>query len=116
LPSTDVVAWAGHSVEIYRQAITCYLKALDLLQDLGDHHIEATIITHLGDTHHAADNLPAAREAWQHALTILQQLDHPDARQVRAKLEDLATPARIEDLGDHPPDLGGCVDPLVEVD
>jgi hypothetical protein len=33
-----------------------------------------------------------ARDAWQQALTILDQLDHPDAEQVRTKLATLDTP------------------------
>jgi NB-ARC domain len=45
--------------------------------------------THLGDTYHATNDLDAAREAWQQALTILDQLDHPDAGQIRAKLANL---------------------------
>ena len=51
-----------------------------------------TILTHLGDTHHAAGDPDAARDAWQQALTILDDLDHPDAAQVRAKLADVDPP------------------------
>ena len=40
----------------------------------------------LGDTHHVADDLDAARQAWQHALTILDDLASPDASLVEAKL------------------------------
>jgi hypothetical protein len=29
-------------------------------------------------------------QAWQHALHILDELDHPDADRVRAKLQGLA--------------------------
>jgi hypothetical protein len=41
----------------------------------------------VGDIRHAADDLPGAREAWQQALTILDDLGHPDADKVRAKLD-----------------------------
>ena len=43
-------------------------------------------LTRLGDTHHAAGELAQARQAWQQALAILEDLQHPDAGQVRAKL------------------------------
>jgi DNA-binding SARP family transcriptional activator len=43
-------------------------------------------------THHAAGYPDAARTTWQQALTILDQLDHPDADTIRAKLEDLDHP------------------------
>jgi hypothetical protein len=38
---------------------------------------------------HAAGNPTAARTAWQHALDILTDLNHPDADSVRAKLHSL---------------------------
>ena len=70
----------------YDQAVTCYEQALDLMRDLGDRYSQATTLTDLGGTHHTAGNLAAARGAWQQALTILEELDHPDAEAVRAKL------------------------------
>nr|WSX24998.1 tetratricopeptide repeat protein [Streptomyces tubercidicus] len=66
--------------------MTCYQHAHNLFRDLGDPYHEADILTHLGDTHHAAGNARAAHDAWQHALAILTDLDHPDADTVHAKL------------------------------
>jgi hypothetical protein len=68
------------------QALTCYRRALDRCRDLCDRYLETQILICVGDTHHATHDLNAARDAWQHALTILTELDHPDAAQVRAKL------------------------------
>lgn len=48
-------------------------------------------MSHFGDTYHATGNTAAAREAWQQALTIFDQLGHSDAEQVRAKLATLDT-------------------------
>jgi hypothetical protein len=39
----------------------------------------------LGDTCHAAGDHDAARQTWQRAQNILDELDHPDAKQVDAK-------------------------------
>jgi len=47
---------------------------------------EATALIHLGDTHHAAGDPDAARDPWQQARSILDNLHHPDADQVRSKL------------------------------
>jgi hypothetical protein len=58
----------------------------------GDRYNEATILAHLGDTHHAAGHREAARDAWQQGLAILDQLAHPDADQVRTKLHNLDQP------------------------
>jgi hypothetical protein len=47
---------------------------------------------HLGNTHRARDEARAARQAWRRALTILDDLSHPDADDVRAKLRQLEQP------------------------
>jgi hypothetical protein len=73
--------------------LPCGQRALRLRRDLGDRHGEADTLTHLGDTHHAASNPTAAHDAYQQALTILEDLDHPDADTVRARLHDLALTA-----------------------
>jgi hypothetical protein len=36
-------------------------------------------------------DLPRAREAWQQALVILEDLEHPDSDEVRAKLASAAS-------------------------
>jgi tetratricopeptide (TPR) repeat protein len=79
----------AHHLGHHEQAITCYQHAFTLFRDLGDRYYEATILTHLGDTHHTAGDPDAARDAWQQALTILDDLDHPDADTVRTKLHHL---------------------------
>ena len=49
-------------------------------------YTEADILVRAGDTHLAMGDEPAARAAWAQALTLLQTLGHPDARQVAARL------------------------------
>ena len=41
---------------------------------------EADALTHLGDTRHAAGELARAREAWQQALAIYEDMRNPDSR------------------------------------
>ena len=82
----------AHHLGHHTQAITCYEHALDLLRDLGDRYHEAVVFTGLGDTHRAAGDPDAARTAWQHAVDILDELDHPDADAVRTKLKDCSAP------------------------
>jgi hypothetical protein len=53
------------------------------------------VLTHLGDARQAAGKPAQAREAWQQALDILEDLQHPSVGQVRAKLastDDHASP------------------------
>jgi tetratricopeptide (TPR) repeat protein/transcriptional regulator with XRE-family HTH domain len=68
------------------EAAACYERALGIFQAVGDRWGEADSLTNLGDIRRAADEPPQAREAWQQALAILDDLQHPDAAEVRAKL------------------------------
>jgi tetratricopeptide (TPR) repeat protein len=79
-------------------AAACYRRALSLYREAGDRFLESVALTHLGDMRHAAGELPQAREAWQQALTILDDLKHPSAGQVRAKL---ASTAEFASTADH---------------
>lgn len=85
----DSLGYAHHHLGHQTQAITCYRHAIDLYRDIGDRHHEAETLSHLGDTHHAVGNPQAAQIAWQQALAILDELDHPDADQLRNKLAPL---------------------------
>ena len=46
----------------------------------------APMLIHLGDAHYAAGDVAEARLAWQEALAILDELEQPDADEVRARL------------------------------
>jgi DNA-binding SARP family transcriptional activator/tetratricopeptide (TPR) repeat protein len=82
----DSLGYAHHHLGDYQQAIICYQRAVELYRRLADRYYEADTLTHLGETHHAAGDLVAARDAWRHSLDIFDELDHPDADQIRAKL------------------------------
>ncbi|GAB3411495.1 hypothetical protein [Flindersiella endophytica] len=58
----------------------------DLFLDLGDRFHEAETLTRLGDTHHSMGSTRLARAAWRRAVSILDDLDHPAADEVRAHL------------------------------
>ncbi|MEN3307128.1 MAG: hypothetical protein V7603_3330 [Micromonosporaceae bacterium] len=94
----DSVGYVHHHLRQHRQAITCYQHAIDLYRDLGDRYDEAaTIAFHLADTQNAAGDPDAARDSLRHALTIFDELNHPDAGQIRAKLHHLDQPAASTD-------------------
>jgi DNA-binding SARP family transcriptional activator len=82
----DSLGYAEHHLGHYRDAADCYQSALSLFRELGDRFNEAEILTHLGDTQHAAENTRGAQDAWRQALDIFDDLHHPDADQIRAKL------------------------------
>ncbi len=84
------LGYAYHHLGDHAQAISCYQQALALFRDVGDRYHEADTLAHLGDIQHFVGD-PAAREAWQHALTILTGLNHPDAKRIHAKLANAST-------------------------
>ena len=46
---------------------------------------EADTLDHVGDTHQAMGDNDGAREAWQTAASILDELEHRRAAEIRAK-------------------------------
>jgi tetratricopeptide (TPR) repeat protein/transcriptional regulator with XRE-family HTH domain len=74
------------------EAIACYQRAVGIARETGPRLTETGALTRLGDARHAAGELPQARESWQQALVILEDIQHPDAEEVRAKLDGLDAP------------------------
>ena len=83
----DSLGYTEHHLGNLTQAIACYQRTMSILRESGYRFGEAATLTHLGETRHAAGELAQAREAWQQALAIFEDLQHPDADQVRAKLD-----------------------------
>lgn len=73
----------------YLQAIGYHRQALELNQQLGDRYAEAETLTRLGDAYQAAAEPDAAQDAWRQAAAILDDLHHPDAALIFAKLSEL---------------------------
>ncbi|MDG9708546.1 ATP-binding protein [Streptomyces sp. DH10] len=67
-------------------AIGHYEVSLDLDRALGDRYREAHALEHLGDAHAALGRGEDARALWAEALALFEDLHHPDAEPVRAKL------------------------------
>jgi tetratricopeptide (TPR) repeat protein/transcriptional regulator with XRE-family HTH domain len=82
----DSLGYSEHHCGQLAEAAACYQRALSLFRELGDRFNEADTLTRLGDTRHAAGELAQARATWQQALAALEDLQHPDASQLRAKL------------------------------
>jgi tetratricopeptide (TPR) repeat protein/DNA-binding XRE family transcriptional regulator len=100
----DSLGYAEHQLGNYDQALDCYQRALRISDETSDRHLEATTLIHLGGTRRALGELPQAHQVWRHALAILEDLQHPDADQVRAKLDNADEAGRL-DAG-HSCDLG----------
>jgi tetratricopeptide (TPR) repeat protein len=82
----DSLGHAHHELGQQHSAISCYRRAVDLFRDSGDRFYEADSLMHLGDSHAADGDPQSARDAWQVAVTILDEMAHPHADEVRARL------------------------------
>jgi len=82
----DSMGYAHHQLGRLAESVSCYRTAVGMLDGLNAGCHQAPILIHLGDACHAAGEPDAARQAWQRALTLLEDLKHPDAEQARARL------------------------------
>jgi len=90
----DSLGYAHHHLGDHAESVACYQRALDLYREVGDRWGQAETLGHTGDVCHATGDRQRARRAWEEALAILEDLQHADAGQIRAKLAGLgADPA-----------------------
>ena len=85
----DTLGCAYQELGRHTHAAECFRRALDLSRTVGDRYYEAFVLGHLGDTHRATGDDAAARNAWQTALDVLTRFGHPDAAELRKKIDDL---------------------------
>ncbi|MFF8406230.1 ATP-binding protein [Streptomyces sp. NPDC015684] len=78
-------------------AIGHYEVSLSLDRALGDRFREAHALAHLGDAHAALGRDEDAGALWEEALALFEDLHHPDAEPVRARLR-----TRAEDYAAEP--------------
>jgi DNA-binding SARP family transcriptional activator/predicted negative regulator of RcsB-dependent stress response len=87
--ASDSLGHAHHHLGHHEHAITCYRHTLDLHRKIGERYQQAITLVRLGDTHLAIGDHESARDCWEQALAILDDLRHPEADQVRVKLNAL---------------------------
>jgi tetratricopeptide (TPR) repeat protein len=90
----DSLGLAHHHLGDHAQSAACYQRALGLYREIGDRWAQAETLGHIGDTRLAAGQPDETRAAWEEALAILDDLHHPDAGQVRARLAGLGAAPR----------------------
>lgn len=85
----DTLGYIHHHSGEHAAAASCYRPAIDLFRDLGNSHYTAIVLTHLGEACREISDTGVARDAWQQALSLFRDLDHVEAADVQAKLEQL---------------------------
>jgi DNA-binding SARP family transcriptional activator/tetratricopeptide (TPR) repeat protein len=82
--SWDAIGDAHRGLGRDREAIACYHRALDLQREFGRLNDQAGTLVRLGDAYAAAEDVGAARTAWELAIAAFGS--HPDADDVRSRL------------------------------
>jgi tetratricopeptide (TPR) repeat protein len=85
----DSLGYAHQQLGNHAESVTYFQRAIDLYGEIGHRWGVAETLGRLGDAHQAAGDLGKARTAWEEALAILDDLDHPEAARIRAKLSEL---------------------------
>jgi tetratricopeptide (TPR) repeat protein len=85
----DSIGFVHYSWGNYAEALRNYSDALDVRRLKGDYFLQAHALTMLGDTRRAMGEPDAAKDLWQQALAILDDLAHRDAAGVRERLRGL---------------------------
>jgi DNA-binding SARP family transcriptional activator len=85
----DSLGHAHHHLGQYDEAMHCYRQSLALRPSSGDRYGEAETLIRLGDTLRVTGQLAETREVWKRALSILGEIDHPDAPNLAKRLAEL---------------------------
>jgi tetratricopeptide (TPR) repeat protein len=88
----------GHAYQCLGQhakAIACCVRSAGLSRRVGDRFLESEALAHLGDAQHAIGRVGLARDSWQHALSILDELHDGSASEVRSKLRQIGSDAKL---------------------
>jgi tetratricopeptide (TPR) repeat protein len=73
----------------YEDADQCLRIGLELARGIGDRYREAELLLRLGDGARAGYQDNRARAYWRRAAAVLDDLGHPQAERVRARLDQV---------------------------
>ncbi|NUR63672.1 MAG: tetratricopeptide repeat protein [Catenulispora sp.] len=88
----DSVGYAHHRLGEFARATAAYQASIEGFRRIGDRFYEAGTLVRLGDVQLAAGEFETAVRTWHQALTILEELQHPDTAALAARLEGLSKP------------------------
>ena len=88
----DTLGYSHHQLGHHAKAASCYQQAIDMFSNSARAR-QAEALIHLGDMPRRRPHPGRGHGIWRQALCILDDLHHPDADQVRDKLDRAATHA-----------------------
>ena len=81
------VGYAYHRLGDHARGVAYAEEGLRGMREYGDRSSEADSLMRLGEIHSARGDRRAAAEAWEQALAVLSELNHPDAAVLRRRLD-----------------------------
>jgi tetratricopeptide (TPR) repeat protein len=85
----DNLGNANYCSNRFAEAVEMYLPALMIWRNLGDQFEEATTLACIGDSHEGLGHTQLARDHWQQAMALFDELKRPDAEEVRRRIARL---------------------------
>ncbi|SNY25026.1 AfsR/SARP family transcriptional regulator [Paractinoplanes atraurantiacus] len=85
----DSLGLTYHHLGDHDRSVQEYRAALEAWREVADRYNEAGTLGRLGDTYRSLGEAGEARKVWERALTMLTDLGHADAEQIRRSLDAL---------------------------
>jgi tetratricopeptide (TPR) repeat protein len=83
---------AYHDLQQFDDAIQYYQQALKIFRERKSQAQIARVLAEMGEAQLAAGQTHSAQQSWRDAAAILNELNHPNAEDLYAKLSGLTTP------------------------
>lgn len=86
----DSLGYAYQQSRDSASAVEHYRESVQLWQLLGDRYNQADVLMRLGDTYCEAEDVASARVTWSQALSIFEEINHPEVTRAQERLESVA--------------------------
>jgi len=86
----DSLGFAQHRLGNHGEAVRCYGHAIAIQREVGERYQTADTLIHLAEVLDAADRRAEAGDALREAWQICEDLGHPDAAKIQARLDERA--------------------------
>jgi tetratricopeptide (TPR) repeat protein/transcriptional regulator with XRE-family HTH domain len=84
----DSIGYAHHLLGHHAVAVARYRQALRAHPAEGETGVMAVVLDHLGDSYEAGGARADALRSWGRAMSIFEDIQHPAADRIRAKIND----------------------------
>ncbi|MFD5631383.1 BTAD domain-containing putative transcriptional regulator [Streptomyces sp. NPDC127072] len=98
----DILGTVHRRLRRHDEALEQYRQALETHRDVSNRWGEGHTLGHVGEVYLAAGRLESARTTWKQAQAIFEEFDHPDAEDMRRRVDSLDEDTRALPPGTRP--------------